>query len=127
MITLPREDETVQEYVKWMDSFGSNRRKYFESLGARPSRLAPSIEKPPIVDEKQLPNHLRYVYLREESTLPVIISSSLSNMEEEKLLKTLKKHKEAIGWSLANIKGIRQSMCMHRILLEKDNKPIVDT
>ena len=27
------EDETVQEYVKWMDSFGLNRRKYFESLG----------------------------------------------------------------------------------------------
>ena len=28
------EDETVQEYVNWMNSFGSNRRKYFESLGA---------------------------------------------------------------------------------------------
>ena len=28
------EDETVQEYVKWMDSFGLNRRKYFEYLRA---------------------------------------------------------------------------------------------
>ena len=74
------EDETVQEYVKWMDSFGSNRRKYFESLRASPSRLTPSIEKPPIVEEKKLPNHLRYAYLGEESTLPVIISSSLSKM-----------------------------------------------
>ena len=53
------EDETVQEYVKWMDLFNPNRRKYFESLGASPSRLTPSIEKPPIVEEKQLPNHLR--------------------------------------------------------------------
>ena len=88
--------------------------------------MTPSIEKPPIVEEKQLPNHLRYAYLGEESTLPVIISSSLSNMEEEKLLKTLKEHKEAIGWSLANIKGIRTSMCMHRILLEEDSKPTVD-
>ena len=78
------EDETVQEYVKWMDSFGLNRRKYFESLGASRSRLTPSIEKPPIVEEKKIPNHLRYAYLGEESTLPVIISSSLSNMEEEK-------------------------------------------
>ena len=102
-------------------SFGPNRRKYFESLGVRPSRLTPSIEKPPIVEEKQLPNHLRYAYLGEESTLPVIISSSLSNMEEEKLLKILKEHKEAIGWSLANIKGIRPSMCMHKILLEEDS------
>ena len=119
------EDETVQEYVKWMEFFGPNRRKYFESLGASPSRLTPSIEKPPIVEDKQLPSHLRYAYLMEESTLPVIISSSLSNMEEEKLLKILKEHKEAIGWSLADIKRIRPSMCMHRILLEED-KPIVD-
>ena len=101
------ENETVQKYVKWMDSFGPNRRKYFESLGASPSQLTSSIEKPPIVEENQLPNHLRYAYLGEESTVSVIISSSLSNMEEEKLLKILKEHKEAIGWSLADIKGIR--------------------
>ena len=119
------EDETVQEYVKWMDSFRPNRRKYFESLGVSPSRLTPSIEKTPIVEEKQLPNHLRYAYLGEESTLPVIISSSLFNMEEEKLFKILKEHKEAIGWSLDDIKGIRPSMCMHRIVLEEDSKPTV--
>ena len=99
-----------------------NRRKYFESLGASPSRLTPFIEQPPIVEEKPLPNHLRYAYLGEESTLPIIISSSLSNMEEEKLLKILKEHKEAIGWSLADIKGVIPSMCMHRILLEEDSK-----
>ena len=109
-----------------MDSFDPNRRKYFESLGASPSQLTLSIKKPPNVDEKKLPNHLRYAYLGEDFTLPVIISSSLSNMEEEKLLKILKEHKEAIGWPLANIKGIRPSMCMHRILLEEDNKPTVD-
>ena len=90
------EDETVQEYAKWMDSFNPNRKNYFESLGASPRQLTPSIEKPPIVEENQLPNHLRYAYLGEESTLPVIISSSLSNVEEEKLLKILKEHKEAI-------------------------------
>ena len=109
-----------------MDSFGPNRRNYFESLGASPSRLTPSIEKPPIVEEKQLSNHLRYAYLGEDSTLLVIISSSLSNVEEDILLNILKEQKEEIGWSLADIKGIRPSMCMHRILLEKDNKPTVD-
>ena len=77
------EDEVVQEYTKLMDSFDPNIRKYFESLGASPSRLTPSIENPSIIEEKQLPNHLRYAYLGEESTLPVIISSSLSNIEEE--------------------------------------------
>ena len=120
------EDETVQEYVKWMDSSGLNRRKYYEYLGASPRRLTPSIEKPPIMEKKQLSNHLRYTYLGEESTLPVIISSSLSNMEEGKLLKILKEHKEAIGWSLVDIKGIRPSICMQRILLEKDSKLAVD-
>ena len=120
------EEEKFQGYVKWMDSFGPNRIKYFESLRADPSRLTPSIEKPLIAEEKQLPNHLRYAYLGEESTLPVIISSSLSNMEEEKLLKILKEHKEAIGWSLVDIMGSRPSMCMHRILLEEDSKLTVD-
>ena len=31
-----------------------------------------------------------------------------------------------IGWSLADIKGIRSSMCMHMILLKEDSKLIVD-
>ena len=116
----------VREYVKWMDYFGPNKRKYFESLGTNPSRLIPSIEKPPILKEKHLPTHLIYAYLGEASTLLVIISSSFSNMEEEKLLKVLKEHKEAIGYSLDNIKGTRPSMCMHRILLDEDSKPTVD-
>ena len=63
----------------------------------------------------------------EGSTLPVIILFSLSNMEEEKMLNILKEHKEAIGWFLADIKGIRPSMCMHMILLEEDSKWTVDS
>ena len=55
-----------------------------------------------------------------------MISPSLSNMEEEKLLHILKKHKEVIGWSLADTKGIRPSMCMHMILVEEDSKPTMD-
>ena len=48
------DDHVVQEYVKWMDSFRLNKRKYFESLGASPSRLTPFIEKPPSLKEKPL-------------------------------------------------------------------------
>ena len=86
--------------MQFMDSFNSNRRKYFESLGASARRLIPSIEKPPILEEKQLPTHLKYAYLGGgggASTLPDIISSSLFNMEEEKLSKAFKEHEEAIG------------------------------
>ena len=106
-----------------MDSFGQNKRKYFESLGSSSSRLIPSIEKPPFLKGKQLPSHVRYAYLRESSTLPVIISPYLSKLGEEKLLRVLREHKEAIGWSLANIKGIRPSMCMHKLFLEDDSRP----
>ena len=47
-------------------------------------------------------------------------------MEEEKLLRVLRDHKNVIGWSLADLKGIRPSMCMHRILLEDGHKLSVE-
>ena len=37
------DDDVVREYVNLMDSFGMNKRKYFESLGASLSHLTPSI------------------------------------------------------------------------------------
>ena len=74
--------DEAEEYVKWMDSFGHNRRKYFESLGEGAKPPVPSIEHPPKMEQKPLPSHLKYAYLGVESTLPVIISSSLTAMEE---------------------------------------------
>ena len=106
-----------------MDAFEPNRRKYFEHLGENDNREVPSVEKPPQLEQKQLLDHLRYAYLSQSSTLPISISSSLSKVEEEKLLRVLQEHKDAIGWSLANLKGIRPSMCMHQILLEVNHKP----
>ena len=79
-----------------------------------------------MLEQKPLPNHLRYAYLGESSTLPVIISISLIAIEEEKLLRVLRDHKDAIRWSLAYLKGIRPSMCMHRILLKDGHKPSIE-
>jgi len=45
-------------------------------------------------------------------------------MEEEKLIKVLKHNKEAIGWSLSDLKGISPSYCMHKILMEDNFKPV---
>ena len=84
------------------------------------------MEQPPKMEQKPLPSHLKYAYVGVESTLPVIISASLSALEEEKLLRVLREHKHALGWSLADLKGIRPSMCMHRILLEDGHKPSVE-
>ena len=43
-------------------------------------------------------------------------------MYEGKLLTVLKKHKNAIGWSLNDIKGINPLICTHRINLEENAK-----
>ena len=109
-----------------MDSFEPNRRKYFESLGENTKTPVPSVEQPPKMEQKPVPSHLKYAYLGNASTLPVIISASLTAIEEDKLLRVLRDHKNALGWSLADLKGIRPSMCMHRILLEDGHKPSVE-
>ncbi|KAM1006077.1 hypothetical protein ACFX2A_002871 [Malus domestica] len=87
------------------------------------NKLLPSIVQPPTLELKPLPCHLKYVFLGEDQTLPVIISSSLTAQEEDKLIRVLKEHKSAIGWTLADIKGISLTTCMHRILLEEGAKP----
>ena len=75
---------------------------------------------------KELPSHLKYVYLEPPQRKPVIISSRLSNEEEQKLLQILKKHKETIAWSIEELKGISPSICMHKILLEETSRPTVE-
>ncbi|KAM2425279.1 hypothetical protein ACFX1W_022738 [Malus domestica] len=85
--------------------------------------LLPSMIQAPVLELKPLPDHLKYVFLGDEETLPVIVSSSLTAIEEEKLIRVLKEHKIAIGWTLADIKGISPTTCMHRIFLEEEAKP----
>ena len=105
--------EEVEEYVKWMDSFKPNRRKYYKPLGEKTQTPIPSLEQLPKIEQKPLPSHLRYAYLGNASTLPVIISVSLIASKEDKLLRVLGDHKNVLGWSLVDLKGIRPSMCMH--------------
>ncbi|CAL5409726.1 unnamed protein product [Camellia sinensis] len=86
-------------------------------------RPIPFVLHAPIPNLKPLPNYLKYVFLGNEGTLPVIISDKLSASQEEKLVLVLKEHKTAIGWTIADIKGISPYTCMHRILLEEGAKP----
>ncbi|CAN6579422.1 unnamed protein product [Malus baccata var. baccata] len=81
------------------------------------------VEMPPSLELKLLLSHLKYVFLGEQETLPVIISSSLTAQEEDKLVRVLREYRTAIGWTLADIKGISPTTCMHRILLEEGAKP----
>ncbi|XP_042409894.1 uncharacterized protein LOC121999260 [Zingiber officinale] len=73
---------------------------------------------------KPLPPHLKYAYLRENQQLPVIIAQNLEPEQENRLLEILRQHRKAIGWTLSDIPGISPSICMHRIYLEEDVKPV---
>lgn len=63
----------------------------------------PSIEQPPSLELKQLPENMKYAYLEMNEKLPAIISSNLDFDQENKLLQVLRKHKKAFGWTLADI------------------------
>ena len=86
----------------------------------------PSVEQPPKMEQKPLLSHLKYAYLGNAFTLPVIISASLIAIEEDNLFRVLRDHKNVLGWSLADLKGILPSMSMPRILLEDGHKPLVE-
>ncbi|XP_074305170.1 uncharacterized protein LOC141640182 [Silene latifolia] len=96
----------------------------FLPLEASLERPLPSIIKPPTPNLKPLPDHLKYVFLGANNTLPLIISNQLEGDQERRLVDVLHKYKEAFGWSIADIKGISPSTCMHKIRLEKDAKPV---
>ena len=80
----------------------------------------------PVFELKQLPDTLKYAYLDEKEIYHVIISGNLSEHEEKKLLKTLKKHRATIGYTLDDLKGINPTLCQHKTKLEKDAKPVID-
>ena len=82
-----------------------------------------NIEEPKL-ELKQLPSHLRYAFLGNDKTFPVIINASLNALEEEKLLRVLREYKSAIGWSISDLKGIDPSFCTHKILMEEGYKPV---
>jgi hypothetical protein len=81
------------------------------------------VPDPPKKELKPLPENLKYKFLGPAESLPVIIASDLVDAQEEKLLDVLREHKEAIGWTIEDIKGISPSVVMHKIHLEENAKP----
>nr|GEV82017.1 reverse transcriptase domain-containing protein [Tanacetum cinerariifolium] len=86
-----------------------------------------SIEEPPELELKELPSHLEYAYLEGVDKLPVIILKDLKVDDKEALVKVLKSHKMDIAWKITNIEGINPRFCTHKILMEEDYKPVVQS
>ncbi|XP_052489872.1 uncharacterized protein LOC128042542 [Gossypium raimondii] len=86
-------------------------------------KQVPSLISPPKLELKELPENLKYIYLGENQTFPLIVSNALTEMQESMLLRVLREHKEAFGWTLANIQGLSTTLCTHKIALEPDSVP----
>ncbi|KAM2308070.1 hypothetical protein FF2_029873 [Malus domestica] len=122
-LAVPKEEHA--ELVAAFESLPQHRGKPSNPIPIPVSTntLLPSVIQAPVLELKPLPDHLTYVFLEDEETLPIIVSPSLTALEEEKLILVLKEHKTAIGWTLADIKRISPTTCMHRIFLEEEAKP----
>ncbi|CAL0334640.1 unnamed protein product [Lupinus luteus] len=116
----PSEDKMMETYLAELDASRkvASEQKHVEKLGTNHNSEVPKLEL------KQLPGHLKYVFLEEGGQKPVIISSTLSSVEEQQLIEVLKKNAGAIGWTLADLHGISPSYCMHKIHMEDDYKPV---
>ena len=68
----------------------------FEPLPPIEDRALPSEERPPKLELKPLPSHLKYAFLGVEETFPVIISSSFEMDQENKLLEILRTHRTSL-------------------------------
>ncbi|XP_076953829.1 uncharacterized protein LOC143628028 [Bidens hawaiensis] len=86
---------------------------------------AGSIGKPPW-SQQELPNHLKYVFLGEGETLLAIIAANLEDEQEKALVEVLREHKAAIGWTIADLRGISPSIVMHKIITDPEAKPAHD-
>ena len=91
---------------------GSNVERTTNSTPILPLHHEQPVKDPvPSSELKALPNHLKYKYLDEKESFPVIIASNLTEQQEEDLLTVLRENREAIGWTMADIKGISPSIC----------------
>ncbi|XP_027158369.1 uncharacterized protein LOC113759989 [Coffea eugenioides] len=120
--------EQVEEMIEFLQAqVPYKRRNAYEELGLSKGLPPPSCEQAPRLELKPLPKYLKYAFLGEKETLPVIVNSALDEEQLDKFLRVLRKHLKAIGWTISDIKGISPTICMHRILLEENSKPVVET
>jgi len=102
----------------------------FESLlpqqeegAAKDDKEAGDLAKVP--ELKNLPSHLKYVFLSKDTSKPAIISSTLTPLEKEKLMRVLRENQGALGWHISDLKGISPAYCMYKVHLDAEFKLVV--
>ncbi|RDY10504.1 hypothetical protein CR513_04962, partial [Mucuna pruriens] len=136
-------EELVEEYVQ-LDSCSEDIEDFAKNADVS-NCLGPIIEEADYEEVHNLPNSednnyniadldfeaelLKVIaqvcnYEELECQLPVIIANNLHQEQEDKLLSVLRQHKKEIRWKLSNLPSINSSICMHRILMEEEFKPV---
>nr|GFB94847.1 DNA-directed DNA polymerase [Tanacetum cinerariifolium] len=109
----------------------SNQKDYFLSvhkdLKVVESKNQSSDDEPPEVELKELPPHLEYAFLGDNEKWPVIIAKDINVNEKFALVNVLKLRKKEIAWKLTDIRGIDPEFCSHKILLEGEFSPKVQS
>nr|GEY17445.1 reverse transcriptase domain-containing protein [Tanacetum cinerariifolium] len=109
----------------------SNQKDYFSLVRKDLKVVEPKNQsfddEPPEVELKELPPHLGYAFLGENEKWPVIIAKDLNVNEKSALINVLKSQKKAIAWKLTDLRGIDPEFCSHKILLEEDFSPKVQS
>nr|GEX61445.1 reverse transcriptase domain-containing protein [Tanacetum cinerariifolium] len=141
-ITLRRNDEAVTFNLNQTTRYSSTyddllvdridiidvaREEYAQEILGESVKAKSLIEEHSELDLKDLPSHLEYAYLEGVDKLPVIIAKDLKVDEKDALLKVLKSHKKAIAWKITDIKGIDPRFYTHKILMEENYKPAVQS
>nr|GFA96352.1 reverse transcriptase domain-containing protein [Tanacetum cinerariifolium] len=99
----------------------------YKDLKVIEPKTQPEEDEPPEVELKELPPHIEYAFLGNNRERPVIIAKDLSSNEKTDLINVLKTRKKAIAWKLTDIKGINPEFCSHKILLEEEHSPKVQS
>ena len=120
------EVEFLNSNFRLKDSVYSIRENNAERSSSYEEKVAEENKSSKGLTLKELLEHLKYVFLQPEKGKLVIISAGLTKLEKQKLLKTLKKYKEKIAWSIEDLKGISPSVCMHKILLEENARTSIE-
>ena len=109
--TQPILEEDVSHFTQETDPAGKSKLNEEE------------IPQPPLPELKPLPPGLKYAFLHDNKTTPVIISDKLTESETRRLVAVLEKYRSVIGYSLQDLKGISPNLCTHRIPMGPEHKP----
>nr|GEV29106.1 reverse transcriptase domain-containing protein [Tanacetum cinerariifolium] len=128
LIDVYGEEIILREYAQDVLDFKYNSKSGNHTMVSNPSlskETKSEFCKEPIV--KSSSSTLTPFGEKETDKLPVIIEKDLKDDEKEALLKVLKSHKRAIAWKITDIEGIDPRFCTHKILMEEDYQPKVQS